>query len=376
MSTAFKHGPVICQVRATWASALSRLSFLSLLIQLAIVGLTYAGDLQVVAGTGSSKNNGDEGVATEITVKDPFGVEIGPDGALYVTEVGYHRIRRIDLGTGRIRTDVGTGEKGYTGDRGKASLAKLNEPYEVRFDAKGNMYFVEMQNHIIRRVDAATGRIRTIAGTGKSGFSGDGGPAIQATMKRPHSIALDAQGNLYVADIGNHRIRRIRLRSGIIDTIAGNGERTLPRERQKARGNPLLGPRALFVQGNTMWIALREGHSVWRLDLQRGTLAHVAGNGQAGFRDGSSQEAQFNGPKGIVVDAQENVFVVDTENHAIRRIDGQTKTVSTIVGNGVAGGSLQQLSRPHGIGLGPRGMLYIGDTLNHRVVRLPNGSVN
>lgn len=331
--------------------------------------------VETVAGNGSRENNGDQGVATEVAVQDPFGVEVGPDGALYITEVGHHRIRRADLKTNRISTVAGTGKKGYSGDGGLATQANLNEPYELRFDRAGNMYFVEMQNHIIRRVDAKTKRISTIAGTGKAGFSGDGGPATKATFNRPHSIALDQTGNLYVADIGNHRIRHINLETGVVETIAGTGEKTLPVEGQIAKGAPILGPRALYVTGDTMWIALREGNSVWKMNLKSGELAHVAGSGKKGFDDGSADKSTLNGPKGIVVDHDSNAFVVDTENHVIRRIDGDTQIVTTIAGNGVPGSSdgealNAQLNRPHGICLGRDGSLFVGDTLNHRAVRI------
>ncbi len=257
------------------------------------------GTIDTVAGTGQKDNNGGAGVATQVNIGAPFGTEIGPDGALYVTEVGNHRVFRVDLKSGQLTTVAGCGRQGYSGDGGPATEAELNEPYEVRFDKDGNMYFVEMRNHIIRKVDAKTRIISTIAGTGKPGYGGDGGPATKALFKNPHSIALDDRGGLYVADIANHRIRRIDLETGIVESIAGDGQRQLPREGQTARGNPVLGPRALFIQGTTMWVALREGHSVWTLDLANGEWSHIAGTGQKGFSGdgGRAKAATFNGPK-------------------------------------------------------------------------------
>jgi streptogramin lyase len=332
--------------------------------------------IDTVAGTGLPENNGNRGVAVEINIGDPFGVEIGPDGALYVTEVRNHRVRRVDLATGRISTVAGTGLPGYSGDGGPATEARLNEPYEVRFDSAGNMFFVEMQNHLVRRVDAETGVISTIAGTGKAGYGGDGGPATRALFHRPHSIALDRQGNLYVADIGNHRIRRIDLDTGIVESFAGSTERRLPVDGQAAKGQPILGPRALCIDGDTMWIALREGHSVWRLNLKQPQLRHVAGTGQRGYTGdgGPADSATFDGPKGVAVDSEGNVYVVDTENQAIRKIDVHTGRISTVAGTGRRGGTgdggpatAAELARPHGICVGPNGAVYIGDTLNHRV---------
>ena len=333
--------------------------------------------IDTVAGAGGAENNGDTGVAVESNIGYPFGVEIGPDGALYVTEITNHRVRRVDLENGAISTVAGCGRQGYSGDGGPATEAELNEPYEVRFDARGNMYFVEMQNHLVRRVDA-TGRTSTVAGTGQQGFGGDGGPATEAAFNRPHSIALDGRGGLYIADIGNHRIRRVDLVSGIVTTIAGSEARALPRDGQTALGNPILGPRALAIDGRVMWIALREGHSVWRMNLDDGVLHHVAGTGEQGFGGdgGAAVDARLSGPKGIAVGPGGNVFVVDTENQAIRRIDVAEGTIATIAGSGpdARGGAgdggpatRAQLDRPHGICVAKDGTVYIGDTHNNRV---------
>jgi DNA-binding beta-propeller fold protein YncE len=238
-----------------------------------------------------------------------------------------------------------------------------------------------MKNHIVRRVDGKSKTISTIAGTGKSGFGGDGGSATKALFNQPHSIALDGKGALYVADIGNHRIRRIDLRTGIVETIAGSSERRLPQDGQVARGNPILGPRVLFVKGDTLWIALREGHSVWRMNLGDTVLHHIAGTGKSGYAGdgGPASQAKFNGPKGIAVARDGSVFVADTENNAIRRIDTQSGLITTVAGIGPTGNDEAsprniakhlQLNRPHGICVAPNGDVFIGDTLNHRVWRV------
>jgi streptogramin lyase len=314
-------------------------------------------------------------------VGDPFGVEVGSDQALYITEVRHHRVRRLDLKSGRLTTVAGCGEKGYSGDGGPATAARLNEPYEVRFDAEGNFYFVEMMNHLVRKVDAKSGIITTIAGTGKAGYSGDGGPATQATFQQPHSIALDDRHGLLIADIGNHRIRRVDLKTGIVTSIAGNGEKKLPVAGNRAVDAPVLGPRALYFFRGELWVALREGHSVWRLGRDDGCWQHVAGTGKKGFTGdgGPATKATFDGPKGIALDQQGNLYIVDTENQAIRRVEAKTGTITTIAGGGPSqrggagdGGSATaaQLDRPHGICVAPDGTVYIGDTLNHRVRRI------
>jgi streptogramin lyase len=340
-----------------------------------------AATIDTIAGTGQPENNGDAGPGTKTNINQPFGVEIGPDGALYICEVGHHRVRRLDLKSGELTTVAGTGTKGYSGDGGPATKAQLNEPYEVRFDRAGNMLFVEMQNHLVRKVDAKSGAISTVAGTGKAGFGGDGGPATKAQFSSPHSIALDAEDNLYIADIANHRIRRVDAKTGIVTTIAGNGERKPPVAGETAAGKPMIGPRALFIQDGTLWIALREGHSVWRMNLADGMLAHVAGTGKKGFSGdgGPMQEAEFDGPKGIALDHAGNAYVVDTENHAIRKLDNESGKVSTLAGMGPKhkggagdGGPATSatMDRPHGICVGPDGVVYIGDSNNHRVRRV------
>lgn len=370
---------------------MSRLNPLMLVLSIVLAAVSSARasetgwNIATVAGSGQGGNLATSSAAakaTEVAVDQPFGAECGPDGALYVTSVGQHRVLRVDLKSGELTSVAGTGKAGFSGDGGAATEAALNEPYEVRFDAAGHyMYFVEMKNHLVRRVDLHTGVISTIAGAPQEGLAGDGGAAASARFKQPHSIALDDRGHLYVADIGNHRIRAIDLATGMIRTIVGTGEKKLPVDGEMAAGSPILGPRALHVVGRTMWIALREGNSIWRLDLDTGRIHHVAGSGKQGYAGdgGPLKEATFNGPKGIAATADGVLYVVDTENQVIRRIDTAAGAISTIAGRGPKargfavdrGSALDaEFDRPHGIGIGPDGSLYLGDTNNHRVRRI------
>ena len=327
--------------------------------------------VDTVAGDGAAGNNGDSGRAIKLHIDQPFGVEIGPDGALYITEVGQHRVRRLDLASGELSTVAGCGRKGYSGDGGPATQAELNEPYEVRFDRDGNLVFVEMQNHVVRRVDRQSGKISTIVGRGQPGFGGDDGPATKASLRQPHSIAFDSTGALYIADIGNHRIRRVDAKTGIIRSIAGNGQKQLPKSGTKAQDQPMLGPRALVVDDKWLWIALREGNSVWRLDLTSGLVEHVAGKGRKGYSGdgGDPLEATFDGPKGIAIDRRGHVYVMDTENQTLREINLEKNLVRTVAGNGPqargfggdGGDALAAMfDRPHGLCVAPDGSLYIG----------------
>jgi streptogramin lyase len=371
--------------QAPMTNEVRAMRFLPGLIAVAFVVLFAACGLaqtiESIAGTGKPENSGSEGAALKTNIGEPFGVEIGPDGGLYICEVRNHRIWRLDLASGQSKVVAGSGKVGFAGDGGKATEALLNEPYEVRFDRAGNMLVVEMKNHLVRKVDAKTGLISTVAGSGKPGFGGDGGPATKALMSTPHSIALDDRDNVFIADIANHRIRKVDAKTGTIESIAGNGEKKLPENGQVAKDKPLLGPRALFIQGSDMWIALREGHSVWKLDLKAGTLAHIAGSGKKGFTgDGAAAKAAtFDGPKGIALGPEGNVYVMDTENNAVRRIDLKAGLISTVAGSGPeakgSGGDAgpatkAQMDRPHGICVGPDGAIYIGDTNNHRVRRV------
>jgi streptogramin lyase len=298
-------------------------------------------------------------------LKNPYGLCLGPDEALYICDIDNHVIWRVKDHEARVV--AGNRTLGYSGDNGPATQAQLNEPYEVRFDPEGNMFFVEMRNHLVRRISAKDGTISTIAGTGKPGFSGDGGTAIKAQLNQPHSIQLDGQGNLYICDIGNHRIRKVELKTGNITTFAGTGEKKPTADRAPISGSPLNGPRALdFDKNGDIWLALREGNAIYRFDEKAHTIHHVVTNGLAG-------------PKGISIGPDGHIYFADTESHSIRKVDRITGKVQVIAGTGTRGDGPDgdplkcALARPHGIFVVPNGDIYIGDSENNkvRVISLP-----
>jgi len=342
----------------------------AILFGLLAASAALASDFERLAGTGASGASGDGGRAIAAQVGNPYGLTVGPDGALYVCEIDTHRIRRIVLrNNGGITTVAGSGKRGYSGDGGPATEAALDEPYEVRFGPSGDMFFVEMKNAVIRRVDRGTGKISTVAGTGESGFSGDGGPAVQATFNKPHSIAFDPQGRLYVADIGNHRIRRIDLRSGVVSTFAGTGEKLPTPDGAPREGTPLNGPRAMtFGPDGTLYLALREGNAVYRLDPKTDRWRHIAGTGEKGYEGdgGPAKQALLSGPKGIEIGPNGGLYIADTESHTIRRIDVNDGTIRTVLGDGERG----ILARPHGVFVDADGAVYVGDSENHQVLRV------
>jgi streptogramin lyase len=333
-------------------------------------------EVTTVAGNGESRHSGDGGPATKAGVGGPFGIVIGPDGALYTCETTGHVISRVDLMTGTISTVVGTGEKGNSGDGGPATRARVDEPYEIRFDADGNLYFVDMRAAVVRKVDAKTGVIATVAGSGEAGFSGDGGPAVEAQLKQPHSIVLDDSGNLYICDIGNHRVRKVDLASGIITTFAGTGEKKPTPDGAPLEGTPLNGPRALDFDGDhTLYLALREGNAVYRIDLDTKTLHHVGGTGRQGYTGdgGPATDAKLSGPKGVSIGPDGDIYLADTESHTIRVIRKQSGIIETIVGEGQKGNGPDgdprrcRMDRPHGVFVDKDGAVWIGDSNNNRV---------
>lgn len=332
--------------------------------------------VRTIVGDGTPLPMQMEGPATGVACAQPFGLTTGPDGALYVCEVGAHVIRRVDLTTGQSRVVAGTGVAGYSGDGGMATSAKLNEPYEIRFDARGNLLFVEMQNHVVRRVESGTGVISTVAGCGEPGFSGDGGPAVAARLRQPHSIVLDAEERLYICDIGNHRIRRVDLKSGLIETFAGTGEKLGTPDGASLKGTPLNGPRAMDFDGqNALYLALREGNALFRVDLRALTLHHLAGTGKNGYSGdgGLARNALLSGPKGVAVSRTGDVYFADTESHTVRVYRASDRTVQTVIGDGMRGNGPDgpaascRLDRPHGVYLDASGRLFVGDSNNHRV---------
>jgi DNA-binding beta-propeller fold protein YncE len=335
--------------------------------------------VKTFAGTGVKGFAGDGGAATAARLNNPFGIVRGPDGALYVCDTDNHAVRRV-AADGTITTVAGaSGKKGYAGDGGPAIDAKLNEPYEVRFDRAGNLFVVERMNHVVRKVDGKTGVISTVAGNGKPGFAGDGGPASAAQFSQPHSIQFDAAGDLYVCDIANHRVRKIDLKTGTITTFAGTGERKKTPAAGALDGAPLFGPRALdFDREGRMWLALREGNAVYRIDMAERTLEHVAGTGKSGFtgNGGPAKEATLSGPKGVAIGPDGNVYLADTESHTIRMIDVASGRLELVAGTGKKGSGLDgdalacAMSRPHGVFVDADGVVYVGDSESHRVLMI------
>ncbi len=331
--------------------------------------------IETFAGNGQKGHSGDGGKATQAQLDNPFGVVRGPDGAIWFCEYSGQRIRRVAQ-DGIISTIAGNGTAGYSGDGGPATRASFNLPHEIRFDRAGDLYIVDMSNHAIRKVNLKTGTISTLAGTGKPGYSGDGGPAAKAQFDKPHSIQFGPDGNLYVCDIGNHVIRRIDMETQTISSFAGTGKPGPTPDGAPIQNTSLKGPRSIdFDRHGNLWLATREGNQVFKFDLKANTIHHVAGTGQNGFsgNGGPAKEAALKGPKGIALDADGNIWLADTESHSVRMIRASTGNLELVAGNGEKGDGPDgdplrcQLARLHGIYVDADGSVFIGDSEAHRV---------
>jgi DNA-binding beta-propeller fold protein YncE len=308
-------------------------------------------------------------------VNNPYGIIFGPDGAVYFCDLDNQRIRRLDLKTNVVTTIAGSGDKGYRGDGGPATQASLNMPHEIQFDGAGNLYIAERDSHVVRKVEAKTRVISTVAGTGVGGFGGDGGPGVKAQLRQPHSIVFDRDGTLLICDIGNQRIRRLHLDTGFIETYAGTGQAADTPDGAPVGGTPLRGPRTMALAPNgDLYLALREGNAILRIDARTQTLHRLAGTGEQGYSgDGAlAMNAKLGGPKGLAY-ARGELFVADTENHAVRRIDLTTGIITTVLGTGVRGDGPEpsplqcKLSRPHGVLADASGTLFVSDSEAHRI---------
>ena len=334
-----------------------------------------AGIITTLAGTGERGYAGDEGPASAALLNEPFMCAFDAAGNLYIAEAMNHCIRRVERETGVIVTIAGTGEQGYSGDGGPAVEATFNQPYSLQVDGNGDVYVVDRLNYVIRRIDAATGVISTVAGTGISGYGGDGGPGTQAQFREPNDCFLDGRSGLLIADVQDQRIRRLDLSTGVITTFAGNGEKIRGGDGQPATEASILGARAVCMDGaGNTYIAEREGNGIRKVDAN-GVMRTLAGTGEFGYAGdgGPALEATWGGPKAIRCDHGGNLLVVDTENHAIRRIDAATGIVTTIAGGRLGGegdgGRAEEsgMDRPHGCDVDAAGNIYIADSNNHRV---------
>jgi len=301
-----------------------------------------SGTIGTAVGTGQKGFGGDGGPAEKARLNAPFDVTFDASGNLYFSDTFNHRVRRVDAKTGVVTTVAGSGAAGFSGDGGPATKARLNEPYGVVLDREGNLYFADRLNGRVRRVDGKTGVISTAAGNGSKKPLGDGGPAVKAGLVEPNGVALGLDGRrLFIADVADHRIRVVDLASGTIATFAGTGEGKHSGDGGPAKAAAIFGARAVDVgPDGTVYILERQGNSLRTIDPKTGVISTVAGTGAKGYGGdgGPARGATFDGPKELAVDRAGNVLIVDTENHVIRRIDARSGLITTVAGDGTPGG--------------------------------------
>ena len=262
-------------------------------------------------------------------------------GNVFIADTYNHRIRKVNPKTGIITTVAGTASKGFSGDGGPATSAKLRYPFSVYVDARGNIFIADTYNFRIRKVDGATGIITTVVGDGHERFRGDGGPATDASIDMAYDLAVDNDGNLYIADTYNEVIRKVDATTGIIDTVAGQGKTSgYWGDGGLATNARLSGPTGVAVDSSrNIYIADSNNDVVRKVDATTQIINTVAGNGTPGPAGdgGLATQAQLNYPEGLWVDSSGNIYVVDTNNCRVRKVDGTTAIITTIAGTTLCG---------------------------------------
>jgi DNA-binding beta-propeller fold protein YncE len=335
-----------------------------------------ADKLVLVAGGGTETENVP---ATKAKLIAPFGVDFDAQDNMYLVELSGERALKVDT-KGTLTILAGTGKKGNTGDNGPARQATFNGMHSLAVHPDGAIYLADTWNNRIRKIDPQTGTITPFAGTGEKAFGGDGGPALEAKFDGVFCIAFDIKGTkMVVTDLGNRRIRVIDMKTGVINTAAGNGAKGSPKDGADAKSAPLVDPRAACVdrQGN-LYILERSGHALRVVD-GAGKIRTIVGIGKAGNSGdgGDAHKATLNGPKHLCVDLEDNVIIADTANHVIRKYTPKDGKIVRIAGTGKKGmsgpgGNPLEVSfnEPHGVYVHPSGTLYIVDSNNGRVFRL------
>jgi sugar lactone lactonase YvrE len=332
------------------------------------------GILTLAAGNQTTGFSGDNGPATNAQLYYPQGLAVDSAGNIYIADTQNFRIRKVSNGV--ITTVAGNGVEGFSGDNGPATSAQLAYPQALAVDSAGNLYIAESANRV-RKI--SNGVITTVAGNGTQGFSGDNGPATSAQLFDPEGLTADSVGNLYIADAGNERIRKVS--NGVISTVAGNGTPGFSGDNGPANSAQLSQPWGVAVDSaGNIYIADVQNARIRK--ISNGVITTVAGNGTAGFSgdNGSSTNAQLNGPFGVTVDSGGNLYIGDQSNSRIRKVS--SGIITTVAGNGMtifSGGNgpatSAVLSEPEGVATDPLGNLYIADFGNNRILKVSSGVI-
>ncbi len=332
--------------------------------------------ITTVAGNGTTGFSGDGGAATSAQLAGPSNVAVDRSLNLFIADQVNNRVREVTV-NGSISTVAGKGgATGYAGDGGQATSAQLHTPYGITVDTSGNFYFTDYFNSVVRKV-GSSGVITTVAGNGSNNYNGDGGAAITAALNRPLGVTIDAAGNLYIADTGNNVIRKVNTQ-GIISTVAGTGYPSYAGDGGPATSAFLNAPSSVAVDaGGNIYIADTGNHAVRKVTTD-GNISTVAGNGTSGFSGdyGPATSAQLYHPLSVAMDPSGNLFIADTFNSRIRKMD-TNGVITTVAGNGVFGysgdGGLAgnaALFFPSGLAPDASGNIYVADTQNNVIRKL------
>ncbi|MFC5865373.1 chitobiase/beta-hexosaminidase C-terminal domain-containing protein [Acidicapsa dinghuensis] len=337
-----------------------------------------SGIITTVAGTGTAGFTGDSGQATGAELNTPWRVTKDIAGNLYIADTFNSRIRKVNAATGVITTVAGNGIPGYSGDGGPATSAELDYPYGIGVDSAGDLYIADTSNHRIRKVNAATGTITTVAGDGTAGNSGDGGPATSGEMTYPYGIAIDASGNIYTSDWISGVIRKVTASTGVISTVAGNGGAGYAGDGGPATSATLYYPVDVAVDGGgNVYIADTDNYVVRKVSAATGIITTVAGKHTYGYSGdgGSATSSELGFPEGVSLDSAGNLYIADVAANVVREVTATTGVINTVAGSGSPGYSGDSgpatsatLNTPEGVVANPAGGGFlIADAINNRI---------
>jgi sugar lactone lactonase YvrE len=337
-----------------------------------------------VAGNGTQGFNNDGIAATAAQLNNPYNVAVDNPGNIYIADYDNNRIRKVSIASGLISTIAGTGVAGYSGDQGPAISAMIKQPRGIVVDGTGNVYFSDQGNFRIRKIDAS-GTITTVAGTGQQGYSGNGGLATLAQIKSSHSLAIDPNGDLVIADTWNHCIRKVIMSTGNIITIAGTGSAGFSGDNGLATLATLKYPTGIAIDGSgNIYITDQENNRIRKVSATDSLIYTIGGTGIAGYSgdNGPAIAAELNSPVGLAVDAPGNIYISDSQNNRIRKID-TFGNITSLSGDGTAaynGDSIScyqaQLNGPTDMTLDQSGNLYFCDAHNYRIRKIYKSLVN
>lgn len=352
-----------------------------------LILLSQTGNAQIIttiAGIGTAGYNGDGILATAAQFNGVQGLAIDAAGNIYAADISGNRIRKITVSTGLISTIAGTGTGGYNGDGILATAAQINIPSALAFDGNGDLFFTDRYNHRIRKITTSTGIISTVAGTGTAGYNGDGIAATTAQLNNPNEVSFDTSGNLYIADWINHRVRKVNYSTGIITTIAGTGTGGYNGDGIAATAAQINGPCGIiFDKAGNIYIAEYGGARIRKITISSGLISTITGTGTGGYNgDGiAATSAQLAGCAYIRFDGAENMYIGDASNARIRKITKTTGIISTIAGTGTTGyngdgiaAASAQLNYPFFICFDDtKCNMYIADYYNNRIRKITGG---